>query len=85
MIIQEYQNTKTFLFKAILQIGLKKFLCLKKLKILFCGHVINGLTRKEIVGTFYKKKLRKTNQKEFKENVINFISNGKDIIICLIA
>ena len=45
----------------------------------------NGLTGEEIVRTFYKKELQKTNQTEFKENVINFMSNGKDIIICLIA
>ena len=31
------QNTKTFLLKATLQIGLKKYLLLKKLKILFRG------------------------------------------------
>ena len=33
----EYQNTKAFLLKAILQIDLKKYLLLKKLKILFRG------------------------------------------------
>ena len=33
----EYQNTKTFSLKDISQIGLKKCLLLKKLKILFCG------------------------------------------------
>ena len=31
------QNTKTFLLKSTLQIGLKKYLLLKKLKILFRG------------------------------------------------
>ena len=67
MIIQEYQNTKTFLFKAILQIGLKKFLCLKKLKLLFCGHVINGLTGEEIVETFYKKNYKRQIKKNLKK------------------
>ena len=44
---------------------------LKKLKILCCGHVISDLNREEIVGTFYKNKLQKTYQKEFRiEKVI---------------
>ena len=38
--MQEYQNTKTFLLNAILQIGLKKFLLLKKLKMQFHGHML---------------------------------------------
>ena len=33
----EYQSTKTFLLKVMLQIGLKKFLGLKRLKIQFHG------------------------------------------------
>ena len=41
------------------QIGLKK-------KTLCCGHVISDLRSEEIVGTFNKKKLQKTNQKEFR-------------------
>ena len=36
----EYQNKKTFLLKNILQNGRKKFLWLKKLKILFHGHML---------------------------------------------
>ena len=57
----ENQNTKIFLPKDILHIGLKKFLWLKMLKILFHGHVINDLNGKEITGTFYEKELQKTN------------------------
>ena len=34
---QEYQNTKRFLLKDICLTGVKKYLLLKKLKILFCG------------------------------------------------
>ena len=35
-------------------------------------YIINYLTRKEIIGTFYEKKLQKTNQQEFRiEKVIN--------------
>ena len=40
VIMLEYQNKKTFLLKDILQIGLKKFLQLKKLKILFRGGML---------------------------------------------
>ena len=39
MILLEYQNIKTFLQRAMFQIGLRKFLLLKKLKILFCRHM----------------------------------------------
>ena len=55
MIMLEYQNIKIFLQKVIFQIGLKKFLLLKKLKILCREHVISDLNREEILGTFYKK------------------------------
>ena len=37
VIMQEFQNTKTFLLNVILQIGMKKFLGLKKLKRQFHG------------------------------------------------
>ena len=40
MILLEYQNTKTFLQKAMFQIGLKKFLWLNKLKTLRRGHML---------------------------------------------
>ena len=69
MILSEFQNI--FLQKAMFQIGLRKFLWLKKLKILCRGHVINDFNAEEIVGTFYKKELQKTNQKLFRiEKVI---------------
>ena len=62
---------KTFLHKVTLQIDQKRFLWLKKLK-------ING---EEIVGTFFEKKLQKTNQKEFRiEKVIK--RKGNRYIIC---
>ena len=36
-----------------------------------CTYVINDLNGEEIIGSFYKKELRKTNQKEFRiEKVI---------------
>ena len=46
----EYQNTKTILQKAMFQIGLKKFLWLKKLKTLCRGHyVVDDLKGEEIL------------------------------------
>ena len=54
--------------KVTLQIGLKKFLWLKKLKILCLGYVINDLNGEEIVGTFYEKELKKqTNKKKIQK------------------
>ena len=55
-------------------------------------YVINDLNGEEITGSFYKKELQKTNQKEFRiekvlkrKKVINSMSNGKDMIIVLIV
>ena len=53
-------------------------------------YVINDLTGK-IIGTFYEKELQKIDQQEFRiEKVIkkretSYMSNGKDMIIHLIA
>ena len=67
----EYKKIKIFLQMPLLQIGLQKFLWLKNLKIIFCGHVISDLKVEEIVGKFYEKELQKRNQKEFRvEKVI---------------
>ena len=60
MISLEYQN---ILQKAKFQIGLKKFLWLRKLKILCRGHVISHLKGEEIVGTFHEKELQKNKSK----------------------
>ena len=54
---------KTFLLKDILQIGQKKFLLLIKLKIQFLGLMLLVIW---ITGSFYKKELQNTNQKEFR-------------------
>ena len=52
---------KNILQKVTLQIGLKKVLWLKNLKVLYHGHMllVNKLVKKgeEIVGIFYKKEL----------------------------
>ena len=67
--ISKYKNIFAYI---MLQICLKKFLWLQKFKILCGGHyVISDLNRKNIVGTFFKKKSQKTNQEEFRvEKVI---------------
>ena len=67
VIMQEYENTKRFLLKAIFQIGLKKFLKLKKLKILFRGHIsLVILMVKKSLEHSMKKNCKKTNQEEFR-------------------
>ena len=47
-------------------------------------YIINDLNGKEIIGTFYKKKLQKTNQEGFRLE-ISYTSYAKAIIIHLIA
>ena len=91
MILLEYQNTKKILQKVTVQIGLK-FLRLKKLKILFRGHVVNDPNGEEIAGTFYEKELQKKKIKNglqlkesSREEVINYMLHWKDTIICFIA
>ena len=54
-------------------------------------YVVNDLKGEEITGTFYEKELQKIDQQEFrtekviKKKVINYIFNGKDMIIHLIV
>ena len=65
----EYQNINFFLQKSMFQIGLKTRLWLKKKKIkntLLWIYVISDLNEEECVGTFYRKELGKSNQKEFR-------------------
>ena len=76
----------------MLQIGLKKFVLLKKIKnTVPLTYVINDLNGEEITGTFFEKELQKIDQQEFRiEKVIkkkgdNYMSNGTDMIIHLIA
>ena len=63
MITEEFLTIKILLLKDTCRIGLKKILLLVKLKIEFHGHDLSG---EEIIGTFYEKELKKTNQKEFR-------------------
>ena len=46
------------------EIGLKKFLWLKKLKALYRGHVIGDLKSVEIFGTICKKEFQKNKSKK---------------------
>ena len=48
-------------------------------------YVINDVNGEQIVGIFWEKGLQKANQKELREKVINYMSNGKDTIIPLIV
>ena len=54
-------------------------------------YVINDLNGEEIIGTFYEKELQGTNRQEFKiekvvrKKEINYMSNGKVIIVHLIV
>ena len=48
-------------------------------------YVINDLNGDEITGTFYEKELQKTNQEEFRIELIRCMLNGKDMIIRLIV
>ena len=54
-------------------------------------HVISDLNGEKIVGIFYEKELKKTNQAEFtiekaiKRKVFNYMSNRKVMIIHLIV
>ena len=65
VIMLEYQNTKIFLLKDILQIGLKKFLWLKKLKILFHEHMLLMISMvKKLLEHFMKKNYKKKINKD---------------------
>ena len=61
----EFQNMKTILLKDILQIGQKKFLLLVKNTVPWT-YVIIDLNGEEITGSFYEKRLQKTDEKEFR-------------------
>ena len=53
--------------------------------------MISDLNGEEITGSFYEKELQKTSQKKFriervlKRKVINFMLNGKGMIVVLIV
>ena len=57
--MSEHQNKKIFLQIFPLQIGLKKFLLLKKIKTLCRGHILL-VTKKELQKIIEKKKIKKS-------------------------
>ena len=60
VIMREYRNIKTFLLKAILRIGVKKFLLSKKLKTQFHGHMsLMILMVKKLLEHFMKKNYKR--------------------------
>ena len=66
VLVLEYQNIKICLKKVMFQIDLKKFLWVKEVEnVLPWTNVISDPNREEIIKTFYKKDLQKTNQKQF--------------------
>ena len=77
--ISKYKN---ILVKEYTQNWSEEVFVIKKLKILFYGHmyVIDDLNSEEIIGTFYEKELQKTNQEKFRrEKVIK--RKGKKLYV----
>ena len=56
---QEHQNLKLFLQKVTLQVGPRKFLILKMLKTLCCGHISLMI----LTETFLRKRVAKSKSK----------------------
>ena len=90
VIMLEFQNIKT---KAYTPNWSQEVFAINKIKnIVPWTYVINDLNGEEITGSFYEKKLQKTEkkkdleqQKYLKERVIDYMSHGKGIIIHLIV
>ena len=88
--MQDHQNI-IFLQKTTAQIC-QNFLALKKvINTVPWAYIIEGLNCKEIVGTFYKKQLQKTNETEFriekviKKKMINLVLTEKVVTTSLIV
>ena len=62
MMLLEYQNIRTFLQKAVRQIGLKKFLLSQNLKILFRGHMLLVILEAKKLLECSQKRIAKTIQ-----------------------
>ena len=56
---QEHQNLKLFLQKVTLQVGPRKFLILKMLKTLCCGHISSMI----LTETFLQRRVAKNKSK----------------------
>ena len=84
VIMLEDQNIRMFFQKVTLQIGMNKFLWLKKLKILCCGYLLSViLMEKRLLEHFRKRNCKKQIKKNLelkkssREKVINYMLNGK--------
>ena len=76
VILLEFQNIRTFFTKGYTTNRSEEVFVINKVKnIVLQTHVINDLGEEEIVETFYKNELQKTNQKEFR---IEKLIKGKD-------
>ena len=80
--MSEYKNIKTkkvrFVWRNSFQIGLKKFLWLKKVKITVpLTYVISNLNSEEILVIFSKEELPRTNQREFRIEKVIKRKDGK--------
>ena len=58
----EFQNTKTFFLKDMLQSGQKKFFVSEIKNTVPWTYVVSDLNDEEITGSFYEKELQKTSQ-----------------------
>ena len=69
--MSEYQNTKLFLQKDILQIGQKKFLQSAKVKRQFHRHMLLVISMVKLLENFMKKNYKKQTKKKLRiEKVI---------------
>ena len=85
--IVEILKCKNILTKAMFRMAPKTFLWLKKLKTLCRGHILLvSLKTKKLLESFTKtncKKQIKKTSKSNKEKVINYMLNGKVMIVLL--
>ena len=87
--VGDYARTskcKIFLLKDVLQISLKKFLWLNKLKMQFHGHMLLMILKvKKLLELFMKKNFKRLTRNNLEKSILNYMSNGKDMIILLIV
>ena len=65
--MQKYQSMKTNLQKVTVQIGLKNFMLLKKLKILYCGNMLLVIS---MVKKLWKSFTKKNCKIQIKSNLV---------------
>ena len=83
-ILLEYQNIKIFFAKICTSNSSEEVFVIKKVKILSHGYMLLMiLLEKKLLGLFMKKNLEL--KRLSREKVINYMLNGKDTMIYLIA